>query len=283
MKKILFTLVAVILLLPLVFTGCQSGGVSQEKYDELNSSYQSALAQIEALNNQVSGLNSQVDADSAAIQAKDEKIAYYESRVADLQDQINALMVRYELTGDTPAETAAKIVKYYHETHVYSSYDLFICSDMAAEVWNMLKAVGISSIIAVGNVHTAISDILQSNHAWVLAEVAPGQYLALETTGGYSVPESEKPLYYRGWSFDSPAELKSYNDYVKEYNTRVGFRNLLATEANEAASLYNNASTQAEADKWLALYDKLIELKTDQEAVLNTLMAQINSLASAIQ
>jgi outer membrane murein-binding lipoprotein Lpp len=282
MKKILFTLVAVILLLPIVFTGCQSGGVSQEKYDELNSSYQSALAQIEELNGQVAGLNSQVDADSAAIQAKDDKIAYYVSRVADLQDQISALIAQYELTGDTPAETAAKIVKYYRETHVYSSYDLFVCSDMAAEVWNMLKAVGIDSIIAVGNIDTAISDILQSNHAWVLAEVAPGQYLALETTGGYVVSESENPLYYRGWSFDSPAELKSYNDYVKEYNIRVGFRNLLADEVNQAADLYNNSSNQAEADKWLALYDKLVELKTDQEAVLDTLMAQINSLAAVI-
>jgi hypothetical protein len=153
---------------------------------------------------------------------------------------------------------------------------------MAAEVWNMLKAAGITSVIAVGNKDTAISDILQSNHAWVLAEVAPGQYLALETTGGFTVSGSENPLYYRGWAFDSPAELKSYNDYVKEYNTRVGFRNLLNNEANEAVGLYNNASTQAEADKWLALYNKLIELRNDQEAILNTLMAQINSLAAVI-
>ena len=81
---------------------------------------------------------------------------------------------------------------------------------------------------------TAITDILQSDHAWVLATVAPGEYLALETTGGYVVKKSENPLYYRGWSFNSPADLKSHNDMVKEYNTRVGFRNQLNTEANKA-------------------------------------------------
>jgi outer membrane murein-binding lipoprotein Lpp len=282
-KRILFILItAVILLLPLVFTGCQSGGVSQGKYDELNNSYQNALAQIEALNNQVSSLNSQVDADTAAIQAKDDKIAYYESRVADLQSQVNALKAEYELAGATPAETAANIVRYYHDTHVYSKYDLFVCSDMAAEVWNMLKAIGIDSIIAVGNVDTAISNILDSNHAWVLAEVAPGQYLALETTGGFTVTASENSSYYHGWSFVSPADLKSYNNLVQEYNIRVSFRNLLAGEVNEAIDLYNSCPP-AEEDKWLTLYNKLKELMTEQETVLNTLTAQINSLASVIQ
>jgi outer membrane murein-binding lipoprotein Lpp len=282
-KRILFIFItAIILLLPTFFSSCQSGGISQGKYDELNNSYQSALAQIETLNNQVSSLNSQVDADNDAIQAKDDKLAYYESRVADLESQVNALKAEYELAGATPAETAANIVSYYHDTHVYSKYDLFVCSDMAAEVWNMLKAIGIDSIIVVGNVDNAVSDILDSNHAWVLAEVDPGQYLALETTGGFTVPASENPLYYHGWSFDSPADLKSYNDLVQEYNIRIDFRNLLAGEVNEAASLYNSSSG-TEADKWLTLYNKLHELMTDQETALNTLMAQINSLASVIQ
>jgi regulator of replication initiation timing len=289
-KRILFILITPILLLSLVFTGCQSGGISQADYDSVLSQLTDAQSQLAAAQDDLSTLQN----DLAALQAtkdalqieKDAVTTRFEDAQADineLETQVSALKAEYEIAGDTPAETAENIVKYYHETHVYSSYDLFVCSDMAAEVWNMLKAIGIDSKIAVGNIDTAISDILQSNHAWVLAEVASGQYLALETTGGYPVPESENSLYYHGWSFDSPADLKSYNDYVKEYNTRVGFRNLLATEANEATNLHNNASTQAEADKWLALYDKLVELKNDQEAILNTLMAQINSLASVIQ
>jgi cell division protein FtsB len=282
-KTIFFTLVTIILLLLLVFTGCQSGGVSQADYDSVMSQLTDAQSQLSAAQDDLTTLQTTKAAVDTQLEDAQAEITALEAQVDALEAQVNALKAQYELTGDTPAETAAKIVKYYRETHVYSSYDLFICSDMAAEVWNMLKAVGISSIIVVGNIDTTISDILQSNHAWVLAEVTPGQYLALETTGGYAVSESENPLYYRGWAFDSPAELKSYNDYVKEYNTRVGFRNLLNTEVNEAISLYNDSSTQAEADKWLALYDKLIELKNDQEVILDSLMAQINSLAAMIQ
>jgi hypothetical protein len=139
---------------------------------------------------------------------------------------------------------------------------------MAAEVWNILKAVDIDSVIVVGDVDTAISDILLSTHAWVLTEVAPGEYLALETTGGYTVAASENPLYYRGWSFASPADLKSYQYLSKEYNTRVGFRNILANE-------YNSATNPA-------VRDVLTELRLDQEAILNSLMEQIRGLASVL-
>jgi outer membrane murein-binding lipoprotein Lpp len=295
-KRFLYILITALLLLPVVFTGCQSG-VPQADYDQVMSQLTDAQSQITAAQDDLTALQNdlatlqtakdtlQTEKDSVAAQLAEAQIDIetLEAQVAALEAQVSALKAEYELAGYTPAETAEKIVKYYHDTHVYSSYDLFVCSDMAAEVWNMLKAIGIESVIAVGNVDTAISDILQSNHAWVLAEVAPGQYLALETTGGYSVPESENPLYYRGWAFDSPADLKSYNELVQEYNTRVDFRNLFASEANEAASLYNDSTTPAEADKWLTLYDKFIELINDQEAILNTLMAQINSLASVIQ
>jgi hypothetical protein len=275
-KKILLTLVAVVLLLSVVFTGCQAKGVAQDAYNkvvaevqEFQAKYTDALTKYDEL---------KADKTAVDAQLKDAQAANTE-----LENQIAALKAQYELTGATPAETAARIVKNYHETHIYSSYDLFVCSDMAAEVWNMLKAAGISSIVAVGNKDSAISDILLSNHAWVLAEIAPGQYLALETTGGFTVTRSDNSLYYHGWSFDSPADLKSYNDLVKEYNTQVGFRNLLAGEVNEAMSLYNNSANQVEADKWMALYNKLHELQTDQEAILNDLLAHINSLAAVIQ
>jgi outer membrane murein-binding lipoprotein Lpp len=267
-------LLAAVLLFPAVFAGCQSG-ISVEKYDELNQSYQNALAQIQELNNQIASLNSQVDADRAAIQAKDDKLAYYESEIANLKDQ-------YDLTGATPQETAEKIVQYYHETHIYSAYDLFVCSDMAAEVWNMLKAAGINSIITVGNKDTPINDILLSNHAWVLAEVVPGQYLALETTGGHSVSATQNALYYRGWTFDSPADLKSYNDLIKEYNVRVGVRNNINSEVVKYMNLYNNSSNQVEADKYMEVYNELTKLRTEQETILNNLMTQINGLAAVI-
>jgi len=275
-KRILLALMVVILLLPVVFTGCQkAGGVAKDVYDkvvaeatEFQTKYTDALTKYDEL-----------QADKAAVDAqlKDAQV-----KITGLEGQVSALKAQYELTGATPAETAEKIVKYYYETHVYTTIDYFVCSDMAAEVWNMLKAVGITAVIAVGNKDTAINDILQSNHAWVLAEVAPGQYLALETTGGVVVPRTQNVLYYRGWSFDSPADLKANNDLKKEYNLRVGFANLLVTEVNNAMTLYNNSADQTEADKWMALYTKLLQLKNDQETELNRLISEISQLATPL-
>jgi|GEM_PF-2501690 len=275
-KKIGLALIVIVLLLSAVLAGCPEGGIAQEVYDKVVAELQEIQAKYTDALTKYDELKSEKDAVDA--QLKDCQAA-----AAQLESQLAALQGEYELTGATLAETAEKIVKYYHETHIYSKYDLFVCSDMAAEVWNMLKAQGINSIIVVGNKDAPIVDILQSNHAWVLAQVEDGKYLALETTGGYSILASKNPLYYRGWSFDSPADLKSYNTLVQEYNVRVEFRNVLANEVNQVTELYNNSSSQAEADKWLALREKLLELKVDQENILNNLETQIYSLAAVIQ
>ncbi len=189
---------------------------------------------------------------------------------------------QYEIVGETPAETAENIVRYYHETHVYSTYDLFVCSDMASEVWNMLKAQGIKAVMVVGNKDTAIGDIVQSNHAWVLAEVAPGEYLALETTSGFVVPKSENVLYYRGWSFANPRELKRYNQLFREYNVRVDIHNDIVDEDKEVVDEYNRASNQSTADKLEAVHKKLIKLIEAQEAEMDNIKSEIDGLATEL-
>jgi hypothetical protein len=252
-------------------SGCQSSGISQALYDQANAQLADSQAKLAKAQSDLT--KAQADKSAVDTQLKDAQ-----SQIVSLQNQVNTLKAQATLTGATPAETAEKIVKSYHETHVYSAYDLFVCSDMASEVWNMLKAQNISAVIVVGNKDALISDILQSNHAWVLATVAPGTTLALETTGGRIVKKSENPLYYVGWTFNSPADLKSHNDMVKEYNTRVGFRNQINNEANKALVLHNNAATPAEADKYQTLYNKLTELRTAQETELTNIMAKIKKL-----
>jgi len=271
-RKILLSLVAAVLLLSFVLVGCQSGGIAQDVYDKVAAQLADAQAKITEAQNKLNELQASKDAAEKELKTR---IAELEAQLAGLQGQLS----ESGLVGATKAETAEKIVKYYHDTHEYSTTDLFICSDMSSEVWNMLKAQGISARIVVGNVHNAISDILQSDHAWVLAEVAPGKYLALETTGGRVVPESENPLYYKGWYFNSPADLKRHNQLVREYNVRVGIRNQINTEANEVVDEHNKAADQTTADKLKAVYDKLVELRDTQETELNNIMAEINSLA----
>ena len=271
-KRIALVFVLFIFIFSITLAGCQAGGIPQAQYDQLNALLQETQGQLATAKQQLSEL--QADKSAADKQFQDAQ-----ATIAALQEQLKGAAQENSLVGATPAETAAKIVKYYHETHVYSTYDLFICADMSAEVWNMLKAQGINSVIAVGDIEKPITDIIQSTHGWVLAEVAPGQYLALETTGGYVVQKSEHPLYYAGWTFDSPASLKSYTQMIREYNIRVAIRNEINHEVNAAGELLNNAASQAEADKYQAVYDKLVELRSAQEAELNSLMAEIQKLA----
>ena len=272
-KALLFT--TVIILISFLLTGCSSG-ISKEKYDAVAEQLAKAKEQFTKLQDEVKDLTAQKDSADAALKTA-------QAKITELQGQVGGLKEQATLTGATPAETAAKIVKNYHETHVYSTYDLFVCSDMASEVWNMLKAQGISAVIAVGNKDTAVADIIQSNHAWVLAEVAPGEYLALETTGGFVVPRSQKVLYYRGWSFDSPADLKAYQYLVKEYNVRVAIRNQIAAEDRAVVAEHNQAANQQTADKLKAVHDKLVELLRAQEADLNKIISEINGLASVLR
>lgn len=273
-NKIALVLITVAILLSFLLSGCQNG-IPQEQYDQLGAQLNTCEEQLAAVQGEVQDMQAEKEAMAAELEAA-------QAEVADLETQVRSLKEHYELVGATKAETAENIVRNYHDTHVYSITDLFVCSDMASEVWNMLKAQGIDAITVVGNKDTGITDILQSNHAWVLAEVAPGEYLALETTAGYAVPKSQNPRYYYGWYFDSPSKLKSNNELVKEYNVRVDIHNDIVAESHEVLDEYNQATNQTTADKLKAVYNKLVELIEAQEAELNKIKSDIEELASVL-
>ncbi len=274
--KLLLALITAVFMLSFVLAGCSSSGVSQELYDQQAAQLKDCQSKYAEFEKEKADL--QTEKATVDVQLKDCQV-----EVEEKESQIDALKAQYEITGATPAETAGKIVKYYHDTHEYSMIDLFICSDMAGEVWNMLKAQGITARIAVGNIDATISDILQCDHAWVLAEVAPGEYLALEATGGRVVLKSENALYYNGWYFDSPADLKSYNNMLREYNILIGVRNQINDAATEAINMHNsNLTNPTEADKWKTVYDKIVLLRTTQEDRLNELMSEVTKLAKRL-
>lgn len=125
------------------------------------------------------------------------------------------LLIPTESQTERNTRIANEIVSNYHKTHIYSLNDMYVCVDMASDIWDMLKAQGIDAKINVGNINKDITDIKDADHAWVLAEIAPNSYLALEATGGYSVQKADNPRYYYGWSFDNPKELKDAYDKLK--------------------------------------------------------------------
>ncbi len=279
--KLAVVIAIVVLLLSIPLAGCATG-IPQEQYNSAVAQLQDAQAKLADLQSQINNLQAQKDSATTQLAQLEASLKAAQGDVARLNDQVKALKAQYELAGATPAETAEKIVKYYHETHIYSKYDLFICSDMASEIWNMLKAQGISALVVVGDIDNTVSDIVLSDHAWVLAEVSPGEYLALETTGGFAVPRSQNVLYYQGWSFKSPADLKNNNDWVREYNVRVEILNQMIDEENQVVAEHNKAASQSEADKLKAVYDELQKIIAQQKAELDSLLADINQLATKL-
>lgn len=121
----------------------------------------------------------------------------------------------------TNIKTARQIVTDYHTTHTYSVPDMYVCGDMSSDIWDMLKTRGINAKIQVGNIDKSIDTIEDADHAWVLAEVSDDSWVALETTGGYLVCSNkdycsvDNPLYFEGWSFNSPAAYKKMVDTMK--------------------------------------------------------------------
>ena len=244
-KLIILSITAI--LLSCLLAAC-SGGIPQEQYDQLKGQLTDALSQVTELQKEASDSKAENEALQSQLQAVQGQAA---TVVAGLQGEVSELKEQYELVGDTPAETAENIVRYYHETHTYSKVDFYVCSDMAQDVWNMLKAQEIKAVIQAGKIDGSVQDIAASDHAWVLAEVAPGEYLALETTAGYVVPKSENGLYYKGWSFANPGDFKQYSELRREYNVRVEVINTLVAAQQEAAD-----ANGAEVDKYNNLVDE---------------------------
>jgi hypothetical protein len=267
-KGILSIVLAVLLLLPAVFTGCSGssgGGVAQSDYDSLKT-------QLEAVQSQLAQAQ-QENLDAAAREQSDAAL------IAGLEQQIAGLRAQYEYEGLTTEELVARIIRIYHDTHSYQE-NIYDCNDMSADVWDILQKQGIGSLLAVGDIYNQITDIIQSDHAWVLAQVAPGDYLALETTGGYVVTRAENPAYYRCWVFRTPADVAAYQNLVAQYNEVVRLGESLAQEEVRVVDLYNASQNQAEADKWLAAHDELVDLMAQMQAELDWIHRQIDALVT---
>lgn len=266
-------IIVVLLVVLIPLTGCQQGGISTDEYNDV-------IEQLHAANDQITEMwTEKADLESAKQTVEDDLEDALET-ISELQIQISGMAGQSDLTGQDTLETVINIIEYYHDTHVYSKSDLFVCSDMSMEVWNMLRARGIDALIVVGDIETPIDDILLSTHAWVLAEIEENHYLALETTGGYAVYKSENTLYYEGWYFNTPADMKSYNELVKEYNVRVSIINQIIVEDQAVVDEHNSSTNPTEAAKLKAVHEMLDKLITSQEADLIAIEEEINGLAS---
>jgi hypothetical protein len=253
-KKILLALLTALLLLTVVLSGCGgSGGVPQADYDKVTAQLKDVQAQLADAQSKLT----KAQADLAALQtvkpAADTDLKAAQAQVAALQKQVSDLKAKYEYTGLTTEQKVVQLIKNYYDAHNYME-DIYDCNDMSGDIWNMLKKQGINSLLAVGNIDMPITDIAQSNHAWVLAEITPGTYLALETTLGTTVARKDNGGYYRGWSFKTPADVIKYQEIFAQYNILVDYRNTLAA-GNYAALL---SQVEQKLNSLKAQYEALV-------------------------
>lgn len=120
-----------------------------------------------------------------------------------------------ELNEASKVEKVESIAQDYYRTHTYIVDDIFDCDNMAQDVWNILRTEGINSKIVVGNVNeTGNLTIEKCDHVWLLAEVSPNEWIAVETTNGEVVYKEDNENYYEGFLFSNP---KNYREFIKLY------------------------------------------------------------------
>jgi hypothetical protein len=173
------------------------------------------------------------------------RAAAYEEEQAKLRADEASRQVAQE---SEKLKTVSKILSDYHKAHTYigteagAEQNIFVCGDMACEVWDMVRTKGIEARIQVGNVENDINSMAEANHAWVMAEVAPGKWLALETTGGYVVNQSKNARYYSGHSFSNPKEFRDYQTLISQYNDAVQKQRNAVEDYNQLVSQYKAAN-----------------------------------------
>jgi len=131
------------------------------------------------------------------------------------------------LPPDTVAlRKAEEIARKYYLTHSYSTVDLFVCVDMAIDVWNQLDTAGIKATLRVGSIDTDLTVfktkkeyVRHMNHAWVMFRLPMGLTLPIETTTGSIVYPTDPLLnrYLVGQDFENPKRLKQFLEARTKY------------------------------------------------------------------
>jgi tetratricopeptide (TPR) repeat protein len=126
-----------------------------------------------------------------------------------------------QLSASSNYIKVAMLMDDYHRKHKYLKEDFFVCSDMAIEVWDIIKTAGINAKLIVGNVERDIIKyestheyIAKMNHVWVLAEVIPATWVPVEPTAGKIMhPQVQNfELYQKGSLFDNPRRFKEFSE-----------------------------------------------------------------------
>ena len=76
-----------------------------------------------------------------------------------------------------------EIARTFHRTHTFIEGEMD-CNDMAVSLHNMLRTVGIKSVIVIGNLEMVGETFEEANHTWLFVFNARGEVIYLEPTTG---------------------------------------------------------------------------------------------------
>lgn len=115
------------------------------------------------------------------------------------------------------------IAQAYRKDHTYSMDDYFVCLDMALELTNMFKTRGFTALVVAGTVKKDLAgltpeEVIQANdHAWVVVQLEPRLYAAIEATAGVVVDERipHFDYYFQGLVFENPKDAKGMNPLIE--------------------------------------------------------------------
>lgn len=157
-----------------------------------------------------------------------------------------------------------KILDEYSQNHIYMSDDVFDCDNMAQDVWNIFKAKGINSKLVLGNVdHFGPLTLDYINHAWLIVEISPEEWIAIETTGGFVVYFEDNDRYYKGYFFSNPKNYRDFLDLYEDYNYQYADYENERQYYNQLVEQYNSANyyEQIQLESALIVTRNNVEIK----------------------
>ena len=111
-------------------------------------------------------------------------------------------------------QTVESINQSFNENHPYIPGETD-CNNMAVDIWNMLAAKGITSVIACGNLSLTNETFEKCNHAWLVIFDNQGASYAVACTIGEVYHRDdvqdypELAQYWEGFFYTKPSDLRA--------------------------------------------------------------------------
>jgi hypothetical protein len=132
---------------------------------------------------------------------------------------------------------ASELTNNYALQHTYMPSDAFTCSDMAIDLWNMMRTSHIDAYIAIGNLDSPERPVLMNaTHAWVLARFK-GTWVAFEPQTGETIYLVDDNRYFNAFIVNDSTKVKEFYAMYGDYK--------------RAEKLYDTSKAEYEAaEKW---------------------------------